>query len=345
MGTVALGGGAPVVVQSMLNLPTTDVSGCLSAIKEMLSAGCELIRLAIPNSAALKPFAAICAESPLPVIADIHFDAQLAIAAAAHGAAKLRINPGNIGSLAAMDGILEAAGSAKIPLRIGVNAGSLAPEIASRSDLSLPERLVASAEQYVQYCEQRGFSNIVISAKIHDVIATIETYRLLAQRLPEYPLHLGVTEAGTSLQGTVKSALGIGTLLLDGIGDTIRVSLTANPLSEIRVAWEILAAAGLRRRWPEIVSCPTCGRCQVDLINIAQQVEAELENIQAPLSVAVMGCIVNGPGEARSADVGVACGKGKAALFAKGEVLYTVQEKEILQALLREVRRLAAEVS
>jgi (E)-4-hydroxy-3-methylbut-2-enyl-diphosphate synthase len=342
VGDRPLGGGAPVLVQSMLTTPTTDVALCLEQIERLAAAGCELIRLALPGEEALAPFATICANSPLPVVADIHFDARLAIAAAQNGAAKLRINPGNIGSLSAFDSVLDAADQAGIPLRVGVNAGSLAPEFAERADLSLPERLVASAEHYVRHCERRGFLNIVISAKAHDVSTTVQTYRLLAQRLPDYPLHLGVTEAGTSLQGSVRSAVGIGTLLLEGIGDTLRVSLTADPLEEIRVAWEILTAVGLRRRGPELISCPTCARCEVDLIPIAEQVEAGLAELDAALSVAVMGCIVNGPGEARQADVGVACGKGKAALFASGEVLYTVQEAEICTALLREARRLAA---
>jgi (E)-4-hydroxy-3-methylbut-2-enyl-diphosphate synthase len=328
----------------MLNVPTTNTKLCLAEIDRLKAAGCELIRLAVPNAQALSSFATICAHSSLPIVADLHFDARLAIQAAQAGASKLRINPGNIGSLAALDEILEAAGIADIPIRIGVNAGSLALEFAERRDLSLPERLVASAEQFVHYCEKRGFINIIISAKAHDVGTCIETYRLLAKRLGEYPLHLGVTEAGTTLQGTVKSAIGIGILLAEGIGDTIRVSLTADPLEEVRVAWEILAALGLRRLHPELISCPTCARCEVNLIEIANKVQAELQKLEADISVAVMGCIVNGPGEASSADVGVACGKGKAALFARGKVLYTVPEAKIVSKLLEEVQNTTSSV-
>jgi (E)-4-hydroxy-3-methylbut-2-enyl-diphosphate synthase len=298
IGGVKIGGGNAVAIQSMLTTDTSDVKLCLAQIKRLQEAGCELIRLAVANSAVLNGFAQICAESALPVIADIHFDAKLALAAVKCGAAKLRINPGNIGSLQAMDAILDACGSADIPIRIGVNAGSLAPEFANQTNLTFPEKLAASAQLYSEYCESRGFTSLVVSAKAHDVQTTVAAYRLLAARLPKYPLHLGVTEAGTTLQGTVKSAIGIGALLLDGIGDTLRVSLTADPVEEVRVAWELLAALGMRRRHPELVSCPTCARCKVDLIAIAEKVNLALQDVRANLSVAVMGCIVNGPGEA-----------------------------------------------
>jgi (E)-4-hydroxy-3-methylbut-2-enyl-diphosphate synthase len=340
VGGVTIGGGAPVCVQSMLNARTEDVDACLVQIAELEAAGCELARVAIPATTALGAFGRICEASPLPVIADIHFDFRLAIEAVRLGAAKLRINPGNIGDWDMVDSIIEAAGAAGLPIRIGVNAGSLAAEFAKRGDLSLPERLVASAVSFVEHFEDRGFSDIVLSAKAHDVRATVTAYRLLSQELPHIPLHLGVTEAGTLRQGTVKSAAGLGALLLDGIGDTLRVSLTADPVEEIAVAWELLSACDLRRRTPELVSCPTCGRCKVDLIPVANEVQRRLQQVEKPLTVAVMGCVVNGPGEAKDADVGVACGAGKGAIFSGGKVLYTVEESQIIDALFEEIDRL-----
>ncbi|MDR0347599.1 MAG: flavodoxin-dependent (E)-4-hydroxy-3-methylbut-2-enyl-diphosphate synthase [Coriobacteriales bacterium] len=340
VGGVRIGGGAPVVVQSMLNTRTEDADACLAQIEELRAAGCELVRLAIPTHDALPAFGRICEESPLPVIADIHFDFRLAVAATRLGAAKLRINPGNIGDKDMVDAIIDAAGEARIPIRIGVNAGSLAHEFAERSDLTLPEKLVASAVAFANHFENRGFENVVLSAKAHDVRTTVDAYRLLAQELPHIPLHLGVTEAGTLRQGTVKSAAGLGALLLDGIGDTLRVSLTANPVEEVLVIWELLSACGLRRRTPELVSCPTCGRCKVDLIAIAEEVQRRLQQIEKPLTVAVMGCVVNGPGEAKDADVGVACGAGKGALFSEGKILYSVDESQIIDALFEEIERL-----
>jgi len=340
VGGVALGGGAPVTVQSMLSTPTDDADASLAQIEALAAAGCELVRVAIPHADVLPAFGRICAESPLPVIADIHFDFRLALEAVRLGAAKLRINPGNIGDTDMVDAIIAAAGAAGIPVRIGVNAGSLADEFHARDDLSLPEKLAASAISYVEHIEGQGFHDIVLSAKAHDVRTTVQAYRLLAREVPHIPLHLGVTEAGTFLQGTVKSAAGIGALLLDGIGDTLRVSLTADVVDEVRVAWELLAACGLRRRSPELVSCPTCGRCQVDLISLAQEVEQRIQTLDKPITVAVMGCVVNGPGEAKDADVGVACGLGKGAVFSQGKVLYTVDESQIVSALMEEIERL-----
>jgi (E)-4-hydroxy-3-methylbut-2-enyl-diphosphate synthase len=323
----------------MLSLPTADTEGCLAAISELAAAGCEIIRVAVPDAASLPSFEAICASSCLPVVADIHFDHRLAIEACRRGAAKLRINPGTIGSMAKVDAVIEECGSRGIPVRIGVNAGSLHADYVDRTDLTLPESLAASAEAFVAHFHERGFDQLVLSAKAHSVRATVAAYRLLAARLPNVPLHLGVTEAGTLMQGTVKSALGIGTLLLEGIGDTFRVSLTAPPQDEVSVAWQVLAAAGLRRRGPELVSCPTCGRCQVDLERIASEVEQRLHAVSEPLTVAVMGCAVNGPGEARGADVGVACGRGKGVVFSGGKILYTVDEAMIADALLDEIER------
>ena len=343
VGSLPIGGGAPVVVQSMLTARTDDPQAALAQIAELAAAGCELIRVAVPSRSALPGFAEICEASPLPVIADIHFDYRLAIEAVALGAAKLRINPGNITDLVMVDAIIEAAGEAKIPIRIGVNAGSLAPQVAELDDLTAAEKLAASAEAYAEHFESRGFYDFLISAKAHDVATTVAAYRLLSDDLPTVPLHLGITETGTWLQGTVKSAAGIGALLLDGIGDTLRVSLTADPVEEIRVAWEILAAVGLRRQKPELISCPTCGRCEVDLIDIATEVQKRLDKIESPIKVAVMGCVVNGPGEAADADVGVACGRGRGAIFVRGKTLYTVAEEQIIPALFEEIDRYLAE--
>ena len=337
VGGMTIGGGAPVVVQSMLNTRTFDVEASLAQIDTLKQAGCELVRVAIPSQAELESFGLICEASPLPVVADIHFDHNLAIQAAQRGAAKLRINPGNIGSWEKVDAIIEAAGASHIPIRIGVNAGSLSSYFAERADLTQPEKLVGSALEFVEHFTARGFSDLVLAAKAHDVTTTVGTYRLLSRELPQVPLHIGVTEAGTALQGTVKSAAALGALLLDGIGDTLRVSLTADPVEEMYVAWELLAACGLRRLTPELISCPTCGRCQVDLISIATEVERRLRQIRKPLSVAVMGCVVNGPGEARHADVGVAFGAGKAVLFSQGEIISTVDESRVVDALFEEI--------
>ena len=339
VGNVALGAGAPCVVQSMLNLPLSDVAGNLAQIERVAQAGCELIRIAVPNKASLDDFEEIVRKSPLPVVADIHFSAELAIGAARRGAAKLRINPGNIGGLDATIPVIDAAREAGIPIRIGVNAGSLDAELANREDLSLPEKLAASAEGYVRFFEEQGFTDVVVSAKAHDVPTTVATYRLLSERIPEVPLHIGVTEAGTLFQGLVKSASGLGILLEQGIGDTMRISLTDDPVEEIRACWCLLGSLGLRRRDPELVSCPTCGRCKVDLIALAQQVEERLRDVHKPIQVAVMGCVVNGPGEAADADIGVACGDGSGIIFAHGETLRKVSEADILEALFEEIEK------
>ena len=336
VGGVPLGGGAPVVVQSMLNAPAGDVAANLAQIEALAAAGCEVVRMAIPHKTDLDAFEAVCAASPLPVVADIHFSADIAVEAARRGAAKLRINPGNIGGLAKSDAVLDAAGEAGIPIRIGVNAGSLDVGLAARTDLTLAQKLARSAADYVRYCEGRGFRDLVVSAKAHDVMATVATYRQLARELPTCPLHIGVTEAGTLFQGVIKSACGLGILLEEGIGDTLRISLTDDPVQEVRACWTLLAALDLRRRAPELVSCPTCGRCQVDLIGLARQVEQRIANLGKPLKVAVMGCVVNGPGEAADADIGVACGAGMGVVFSKGDVVRKVEEKAIVDALMEE---------
>lgn len=339
VGEVPVGGGAPCAVQSMLNMPADDVEANLSQIESLAEAGCEIVRMAIPNKRCLDAFAKVCAASPLPVVADIHFSAEIAIEAAKRGAAKLRINPGNIGGLEATVPVLDAARAAGIPIRIGVNAGSLDDALARRTDLTLPEKLAASAVQYAEFCESEGFSDLVVSAKAHDVTTTVATYRLLAQRIPQIPLHIGVTEAGTLFQGLVKSSSGLGILLSEGIGDTMRISLTDDPVQEIRACWSLLSALDLRRRGPEIVSCPTCGRCKVDLIGLANEVESRLRSVKAPVKVAVMGCVVNGPGEASDADFGVACGNGVGVLFSRGEILRKVDESAIVDALMEEIQK------
>jgi (E)-4-hydroxy-3-methylbut-2-enyl-diphosphate synthase len=328
-----------VLVQSMTNTDTRDAEATLAQIARLADAGCEIVRVAIPHADALDGFAAVCAASLLPVVADVHFDHRLAVEAARRGAAKLRINPGNIGALAGFDAVLEAAGEAGIPVRIGVNAGSLAPEYAD-TDWTLADKLVGSAVSFTEHAAARGFTAVVVSAKASSVPVTIEAYHKLAEAL-ECPLHLGVTEAGTLLQGAVKSAVGLGVLLQEGIGDTLRVSLTADPVEEMAVAWGILAALDVRRRSPELVSCPTCGRCEVDLIPIAEEVSRRLADVRTPLKVAVMGCVVNGPGESRDADIGVAAGRGVGMIFVRGKVVRKVAEAEIVDALMEEIARLS----
>ncbi len=340
VGDVALGGGAPVIVQSMLSAPPDDAQANLAQIDRLADAGCEVVRMAIPSKKHLPVFGEVCEASPLPVVADVHFDAAIALGAIEAGAAKLRINPGNIGGLEATLPILEAAHHAGIPIRIGVNAGSLDDAYAARADLTLPEKLAASAADYVDFFEANGFFDIVVSAKAHDVMTTVETYRLLANLLPHTPLHIGVTEAGTTFQGLIKSASGLGILLAEGIGDTLRISLTDEPEAEVRAAWTLLAALNLRRRLPELISCPTCGRCQVNLMALAREVESRLAALNKPVKVAVMGCVVNGPGEAADADIGVACGKGSGVVFRHGTIVRKVAESDIVNALMEELENL-----
>lgn len=340
VGDVQIGGGAPVVVQSMTCTPTTDAASTLAQVRALAEAGCDIVRVSVPTKEALGPFGAICRESPVPIVADIHFDYRLAIGAVQAGAAKLRINPGNIGDWDRVDAVIDAAGEAGAAIRIGVNAGSLDRTIAERDDLTQPEKLVASSLEFIEHFEKRGFADIVLSAKAHSVLTTLDTYRSLSREIPHVPLHLGVTEAGTVQQGTIKSSVGLGILLSEGIGDTMRVSLTADPVEEPPVCWGILSALGLRRRGPELVSCPTCGRTQVDLIGLAERVSDRLKTCDKPISVAVMGCVVNGPGEASDADVGVACGRGVGMVFRHGEVVRKVPEAQIVDALMEEIDKL-----
>ena len=342
-GNVKIGGGAPVTVQSMLNVPSTDIEGSVRQAVALEKAGCQILRAAIPDMDAVRLIPAIKEKISIPLVADIHFDYKLALEAAAAGVDKIRINPGNIGDWAKVDAVIDAAGASGCAIRIGVNAGSLEQDIAEREELTQPEKLVMSSERFVKHFEDRGFTNIVLSAKAHSVQTTLDTYRALSREIPHVPLHLGVTEAGTKLQGTIKSSVGLGILLSEGIGDTMRVSLTADPVEEPPVAWGILQSLGLRRRGPEIVSCPTCARCQVDLIPIAEEVTERLKNYSAPLSIAVMGCAVNGPGEASDADLGVACGRGQALLFSHGQIIGKVAEDQIVDALMAEVDKLIEE--
>ena len=333
VGPVALGGGAPVSVQSMCNTKTWDAETTLAQINALAAAGCDIVRLAVPDEKSALALRAICARSPLPVVADIHFDYRLALLAAEAGVAKLRINPGNIGGEDRVRAVAEACIKRGIPIRIGVNAGSLEKPLLQRFGGPTAEALVESAAGHTALLERYGFRDICISIKSSDVARTVEANRLAARRFP-YPLHLGVTEAGTAFQGTVNSAVGIGALLMEGIGDTIRVSLTADPVEEVRAGIAILKACGLRRSGVRVVSCPTCGRTEIDLIATAERVEAALRDCERDITVAVMGCAVNGPGEAREADYGLAGGRGEALLFRRGQIVRKVPAPEMVEALL-----------
>ena len=337
-GGVRIGGGAPVSIQSMLNTATTDVEGSLAQIAALKAAGCELARLAVPDQAAAKGFAAIAARSPLPLVADIHFDYRLAIAAAEAGIDKIRINPGNIGSMDRVKAVVKACRERNIPIRIGVNGGSLEKELLAKYGSPTAEALVESAMGHVRILEQCDFENIVISIKSSDVPTMIKAYRLCAQTC-NYPLHLGVTEAGTERMGLIKSSIGIGSLLCDGIGETIRVSLTDEPVKEIYAAKDILKAIG-KSGGVRIVSCPTCGRTRIDLIGLAKKVEEATKDIDKDIKIAVMGCVVNGIGESGNADIGIAGGDGCAVIFRHGEKLRKVSEEEALPALLAEIEKL-----
>ncbi len=338
IGSVPVGGDAPIVVQSMTNTDTRDVEATLAQIRRLAGAGCEVIRAAVPDEKAALALKSICAASPLPVIADIHFDAGLAVKALENGVAALRINPGNIGGADKVARVVDAAKAHKAPIRVGVNAGSLEKTLLEKFGGPTPEAMVESALSHVRLLEDRGFGEIKISLKASAVPPTLAAYRLLATHC-DYPLHIGITEAGTLLRGAVTSAVGLGLLLAEGLGDTLRVSLTHDPIREVETAWRILAALELRRRGPEIISCPTCGRTEIDLITLAEAVEERLQGLTECFTVAVMGCVVNGPGEARGADVGIAGGRGKGVLFRKGEVVRSVTggRDVLLAALLEEI--------
>ena len=339
VGGVAVGGGAPVSIQSMLNTKTTDVEGSLSQIRALAAAGCEIARLAVPDMEAAAGFGKIAAASPLPLVADIHFDYRLAIAAAEGGAAKIRINPGNIGGEDRVKAVVDCCKAHHIPIRIGVNGGSLDKALLHKYGHPTPEALVESAFSHIKLLEDCDFYDICVSMKSSDVPTMMAAYRLFREQ-SEYPVHLGVTETGTETMGVIKSAMGIGGLLCMGIGDTIRVSLTADPVKEVLAAKSILKAAGLRKEGVNLIACPTCGRTKIDLIGLAGRVEEALRDCKKPLTVAVMGCIVNGPGEAREADVGIAGGEDCGVLFVKGELKEKLPYDELLPALLRYIDKL-----
>jgi len=339
VGNLTIGGGAQIVIQSMNNTDTRDVQATLRQIDQLAEAGCDLTRLAIPDLESADALARIRPLSALPIVADIHFDYRLALAALAAGADKIRINPGNIGGPDRVRQVAAAARERGVPVRVGVNSGSLSREIVDRFGGVNAQSMVASALESVALLEQWDFNDIVISIKASDPALTIQTYRLLSEKT-QYPLHLGVTEAGTRNEGAIRSAIGIGTLLAEGIGDTMRVSLTADPVDEIGAAYSILKALGLRSHGPQLISCPTCGRTSVDLIRIAAEVEERLKTVKAPIKVAVMGCAVNGPGEARHADVGLAGGKGEFLLFSHGEIIRKVPQEQAIEALMAEIARI-----
>ena len=339
VGGVKIGGGAPVVIQSMLNTKTTDVEGSLAQIRALQTAGCQVVRLAVPNMEAARGFAEICKESPLPLVADIHFDYKLALAAAEGGASKIRINPGNIGGEDRVKAVVDMCKEKHIPIRIGVNGGSLDKRLLEKYGHPTAEALVESAFEHLELLEKQGFYDTCVSMKSSTVPTMVAAARLFRSKC-DYPLHIGVTETGPVRQGLIKSAMGIGALLLDGIGDTIRVSLTDDPVEEVYAAKDILKAAGLRKEGVNIISCPTCGRTMIDLIGLVNRVDEALKDCQKPITVAVMGCVVNGPGEAREADIGIAGGDGWGTIFEKGVQVDKLPYDELLPALLKRIERM-----
>ena len=337
VGGVPIGGGAPVVIQSMLNTRTTDVAASLDQIHRLKEAGCQIARLSVQNREAARGFAEICKESELPLVADIHFDYQLAIAAAEGGAAKIRINPGNIGGEDRVKAVVDVCKEKKIPIRIGVNGGSLDKRLLEKYGHPTAEALVESAFEHLELLEKYGFFDTCLSMKSSSVPTMVAAARLFRSRC-DYPLHIGVTETGPVKMGMIKSAMGIGALLLDGIGDTIRVSLTDDPIQEVYAAKDILRAAGLRKEGVNIISCPTCGRTRIDLISLVNQVDEALKDCQKPITVAVMGCVVNGPGEAREADIGIAGGDGWGMIFEKGVQVEKLPYDQLLDALIKRIQ-------
>jgi (E)-4-hydroxy-3-methylbut-2-enyl-diphosphate synthase len=336
IGKVTVGGDAPIAVQSMTKTDTRDIPGTINQIKELEDSGCEIVRLAVPDREAAQSLASIRRGVSLPIIADIHFDYRLALAALKAGADGLRLNPGNIGDKQQIARVVAAAKEREVPIRIGINAGSLPASFQPRAPLA--KRMVNMALEQIRFMESLDFDLIKVSLKAFDVPATISAYQTIADKIP-YPLHLGVTEAGLPRSGGVRSAIGIGILLHKGIGDTVRVSLSAHPCEEVFVAYEILKSLGLRQRGPTLVSCPSCGRAEVDIIGLAEAVAKHLEKLTKPVTVAVMGCVVNGPGEAKDADVGIACGKGKGVIFRKGKLVGKANEDNLLEALVAEIEK------
>ena len=339
VGNVFIGGDAPVAIQSMCNTDTRDVEATVAQIKKLIQAGCEIIRVAVPDMEAARAIGEIKKQINIPMVADIHFSADYAMEAIAQGVDKLRINPGNIGSEEKVVMLVKSCKEKNIPIRIGINGGSLEKDILEKYKGEVtPEGMVESAMRHIKILEKNDFFDIAISLKANDVERTVEAYRLLSKKV-DYPLHIGITEAGTTFRGTILSAVGFGILLYDGIGDTIRVSLTADPVEEIKVAWEILKSLGLRKRGISITSCPTCGRTQIDLIKLAQDVEKLLEGIDKDIRVAVMGCVVNGPGEAREADLAIVGGRGVGLIVKKGEIIRKVDEKDLLDEFMKEIEK------
>ncbi len=339
VGDIAIGGDAPISVQSMLNTPASDIENSVKQALALEAAGCDIIRAAVPNLEAVKLIEKLKESVKTPIVADIHFDYRIALACVDAGVDKIRINPGNIGSADRVKAVADACNSKNIPIRIGVNSGSVEASLLEKYGGPTPEAMAESAMKNVELLEACDFKNIVISIKSSDVKNTVDAYRTVA-KMCDYPLHIGVTEAGTYKQGIIKSSMGIGSLLLDGIGDTIRVSLTADPVNEIYAGFDILKAAGLKNDCVQLVSCPTCGRTKIDLIGLADKVEQAVGNIKKPIKVAVMGCAVNGPGEAREADIGVAGGDGCGLIFKKGEIIKKVSEDKILEELLKEIEKI-----
>ena len=325
-------------MQSMCNTKTADVAATLNQINGLVEEGCEIVRLAVPDMEAAKAFDKICSSVDIPVVADIHFDYKLALECVNNGAAKIRINPGNIGGMDRVEAVAKACRENKIPIRIGVNMGSIDKEMEKKYGRT-PKAMVESAFMHIGLLNKFDFDDIVLSLKASDVLKTVEAYRLMSESC-SYPLHIGVTEAGTAYSGLIKSSVGIGTLLMDGIGDTIRVSLTAPPVEEVTAAKYILKSVGLKKGGIEFVSCPSCGRCKIDQVKVANTVEKALNKIDKPIKVAVMGCAVNGPGEAKDADIGVAGGDGFALLFKKGEIIRKIPEDKILETLVKEIEEM-----
>lgn len=338
LGSLTIGGGAPIIVQSMTKTDTRDVPSTVAQIKRLESAGCEVVRVAVLNSDAVKVLRTIKKRIKIPLIADVHFDYKLALQSIANGIDGLRINPGNIGDKNKIREVVNAAKDRGIPIRIGINAGSLEKDLLRKYGHPTAKALVASAERHIRILEDLDFTSIKVSLKASDVIKTVEAYRMFSKRF-DYPLHIGISGAGPTFLGTIKSAVGLGILLSEGIGDTIRVSLTADPVQEVRVAYEILKSLHLREMGPEIISCPTCGRCEIDIRGLVEKVEARLRDVKTPIKVAVMGCVVNGPGEAREADIGIAGGRGIGILFREGKVIKKVKEDKLLSTLNQEIKQ------
>lgn len=339
VGSVFVGGDAPISVQSMTNTDTRNIRETINQINSLQKAGCEIVRCAVPDMEAAEALKHIIKEVTIPVVADIHFDYKLALTSIDCGVSALRINPGNIGSIERVKMVAERAKEKEIPIRIGVNSGSLDKELLNKYGKVCPEALVESALKHVKILEDINFKDIVVSIKSSNVLDMIESYRLISEK-SNYPLHLGVTEAGTPWRGTIKSSIGIGTLLSEGIGDTIRVSLTGDPVEEVKVGIEILRALQIKKQGIEIISCPTCGRTEIGLINIANEVEKKIKDLDKNIKVAIMGCVVNGPGEAREADIGIAGGKGVGLIFKKGEMFKKVKEEDLVEELLKEINKM-----